>query len=744
MDRILQLASQLISSENGGLVYHLILTFSITGALIICLYFWNRQVVEWRRLVFGLSLLLLFQVFLISLSALAWQGLINPVKWFPLFERMVSLLGLLVVVWLWAFPRPSRSADIASIILVGLVLTVGILAGVWWSGQLTLLTLNNTWIGLGSCILGLLFLGLGIVLLFTRKPTGWEMGFGMLAILCIGYLLQFLWGRNGIGFSPAIRLAELVAYPFLLVLPQRFLVISPKLGSAKFEDYDDGLVLMQKALKNNEIHDVFQQSAQELATAMKAEFCFLFTLSDDSRSIEIRGIKDRRQKEQKIDRLPDLQSGIAIELTGSNFPLLVNSLQLNRPLRLPASSNSPDMVNLVQLFQLNGTGHLLLFPATTEGLPPLGIALLSPISQKSWSQVDVQNGGNLIQPVARFLQQSVQVKRMEYRLNQLESEYRVSKSQKTQEQAQEELSLLRKADLDKQAQIQTLAALISLQQESLTKTSQKIQGLQAELADRTDGLSRHEVEVVLLQAQELRQPLSTIQEYSNFLLSESMGVLGTIQRKFIDGIRQSSERVNQISRDLEENLRIHSSLAQSEWMEVDLGEILDNSVNRSSSLLRSKRILLKMDLPEHLPTLITDRQALSQIMDTLVLRAAKVSPSQGQVALAALVEENNGKPEYVIVQIRDSSGGLTNSELPDDHDTDYQAQQISTDGPKFESDPLNGQGNELSMVQNQVETLNGRIWLDNDLGRGTTVNMLLPVITHAQWNSKLAKKGNSS
>jgi len=528
----------------------------------------------------------------------------------------------------------------------------------------------------------------------------------------------------------------------LFVLPLRFLVISPTMGASKLDEVGDGLFLLQKAIINPEISLVFQQSSQELASVMQAKICFLFTISQDSRSIEIRGITDRRSKEHKIDRPPDPQSGVIMELNGENFPLLVNSLQLGRALRLPASSNSPDMVNLIQFFQLDAAGHLLLLPITTEGLPPLGFALLSPLSQKSWSQIDVQTGCDLIQPVARFLQQSVQVKRMNYRLEQLESEYRVSRDQNTQMQAQEELSLLRKADLDKQAQIQTLAALISLQQESLTKTSQKIQSLQAELADRNDGLSRQEVEVALLQAQELRQPLSTIQEYSNFLLSESMGVLGAIQRKFIDGIRHSSERVSQISRDLEDDLRIHSSVAQTEWVETDLGEILDISVNHSSSLLRSKRILLKIDLPERLPTLITDRQVLSQIMDTLVLRAAKVSPSQGQVSLAALVEENNGKPDYVIVQIRDSSGGLPNSDLPGILDTDHQSQQFDADGMKIESDQLNGQGNELSMVQNLVENLNGRIWLDNDLGRGTTFNILLPVLSATQRNGKLVNKGS--
>jgi signal transduction histidine kinase len=502
--------------------------------------------------------------------------------------------------------------------------------------------------------------------------------------------------------------------------------------------------LLQKTLKNTEIDNVIQQSAQELAISMQAEICFLFTLTDDSRSIEIHGKIDRRSKEQNVDRPPDQQTEVGIELTGSNFPLLVNSIQLNRPLRLPASSNSPDMVNLIQFFQLDAAGHLLLIPAIAEGLPSLGIALLSPLSKKSWSQVDVQKVRELIQPVARFLQQSVQVKRMECRLKRLESEYRATSSHDTQTQAQEELSLLRKVDLDKQAQIQTLAALISLQQESLTKTSQKIQGLQAELANQKDGLSRQEVEVVLLQTQELRQPLTTIQEYSNFLLSESMGVLSAIQRKFIDGIRHSGERVNQISRDLEENLRVHSSLTQSEWVESDLGEILDNSVNRSSSLLRSKRILLKMDLPELLPTLMTDRQALSQVMDSLVLRAAKVTPSQGQVSLAALVEENNGKPEYVIVQIRDSSGGLTNSSLQDGLDNDHQSQLFGTDGLRIESDSWNGQGNELSIIQNLVENLNGRVWLDNDLGSGTTFNILLPVFTPTQRNSKLVNKGNSS
>jgi signal transduction histidine kinase len=740
MDQLLQLGSQLINSETGGLVYHLILTFSITGALLTCLNFWNRQVVEWRRLVLGLYILLLIQISLFAFSALAWQRMVDPLKWLPLLERMISLLGVVLIVWLWAFPRPVQSADVASLLLVGLIVTGSVLIGVWWTGQDLSTFLNNTWAGRASCILGMLLTGVGIFLLVNRKPKVWEIGSGMLVILLFGYMFQFFWGENT-SYSASIRLSELAAYPLLLVLPDRFLIPVPSLRPGTQEsDSNAAYSLLTRILNSADISTVFQRSAQELAAQMQSDICFLFTLSEDLKFLEIRGYEDQRAVKKSSGEKIKFEPGQVYTLEGSRFPILINSLQLIRPLRLNSSSNTPDMVNLIQFLQLDPAGHLLLVPASSEGLPALGVAFISPRSRKPWSQQDLATVKGLIQPLAYFLQQTVLMERTKLKLDRLEKDDQMANLQDQKDRAmyrqvQDDFLRVQKANTDKQAQIQTLAALVALQQESLATSNQKIQSLQSELTNHKEGLSRREVEVALLQVQELRQPLFSIQEYANFLLAESMGTLGTIQRKFVDGIRQSSERLIQISKNIEESLHAQSSSPPPELAEFDLSEIIDAALSRNAKLLRSKRILLRINLPESLPNLVTDNETLSQALDILIQRAANVSPVQGQVALNAFVEEDQGRPDYVIIQICDSGGGVPNSNL----------QGISENRKDDQEAVLNSAGsldNELAMVRNLVENLNGRIWVDNELGRGSTYSVLLPMSSPTSGRDNQVSQGS--
>ncbi len=407
MNAFVQLASQLINSETGGLVYHLILTFSIAGALLTCLNFWNRKAIEWRRLLLGLGLLLLLQISLFAVSALAWQRLVDPIKWLLLLERTTSIIGIIIIVWLWVFPRLSRSADTATLLVGFLVITLAILAGVWWANADPAAVLGNTWVGWGSCIVGMGIIGAGIVFLIRRKPASWEIGLSMLFVLFAGFLFQLVLTITSGDFTTAIRLAELAAYPLLLVLPQRFLVASPALASNRVPgESKNRNELLEQAVASPDLVTAYEKSVGDLASAMQAEICLLFTLTDDTKMLEVRASIDQRNS----------QPVSITELEAASFPLIVSAMQQGRPLRLPASSNTQDMLKLIQLLQLDTAGHLLLLPSQSAGLPALGAAFLSPLSRRNWSQQDVEIGTGLILPLARFLQQSEHMFRMNNRL----------------------------------------------------------------------------------------------------------------------------------------------------------------------------------------------------------------------------------------------------------------------------------------------------------------------------------------
>ncbi len=105
----------LLTAPPGNFIYHIVLAFSIAGALQGAIHHWRTSgFPQVRRTVIGLGILLGLQFVLFLVSGLAWQGLFDPGVALPPLDRAVSLLSLVWIAWLWAFPEPVRLADAAS------------------------------------------------------------------------------------------------------------------------------------------------------------------------------------------------------------------------------------------------------------------------------------------------------------------------------------------------------------------------------------------------------------------------------------------------------------------------------------------------------------------------------------------------------------------------------------------------------------------------------------------------------
>ena len=145
MNTILPEILSLLSSEAGGLIYQLVLAFSIAGALLgAILYARAFDAKLGYRMAAGLGGLLLLRLALFAASGLTWQGLANPGMWLALVDRGIAILSLILIIWLWVFPAPSRIGDSATLILALLSISLLTLAGIWRSQQAVNLPLSET------------------------------------------------------------------------------------------------------------------------------------------------------------------------------------------------------------------------------------------------------------------------------------------------------------------------------------------------------------------------------------------------------------------------------------------------------------------------------------------------------------------------------------------------------------------------------------------------------------------------
>ena len=136
MGEIFQTILTTVIEFPGNLIYHLVLAFSVAGAFQAALNLWRESgFPQGKRMVTGLGLLLAARVVLFIVGGLSAEGITEPHSFLPVVDRAITALSLVVIIWLWAFPEPMRSADAATGLLTLLTITAALLSLVWWSGN---------------------------------------------------------------------------------------------------------------------------------------------------------------------------------------------------------------------------------------------------------------------------------------------------------------------------------------------------------------------------------------------------------------------------------------------------------------------------------------------------------------------------------------------------------------------------------------------------------------------------------
>jgi signal transduction histidine kinase len=220
---------------------------------------------------------------------------------------------------------------------------------------------------------------------------------------------------------------------------------------------------------------------------------------------------------------------------------------------------------------------------------------------------------------------------------------------------------------------------------------------------------------------EIRQPFSSMVGYTDLLLSESAGILGAMQRKFLDRIRASITRTEGLFEDLMQLLLLPEKATAPRMLPVDVAGIIDAAITAVSEEIREKNIVLRLDVTEDMPPLEIDRDAFQQILNHLIQNAVWITPADKEIVLTAhfsIGEQNT--LQALLLTVKDSGPGIP----PEDQPAVF-TRLYRTEGPSVEG--LGDSGVGMAVARTLTEAMGGRIWLESQLGQGTTFFVLLPV-----------------
>jgi len=760
------------------------LAFSIAGALQGAVNLWrDSEFPQGRRMVIGLGLMMGLRFVLFLSAGLAQQGLSNPHVLLPVLDRTATTLSLTIILWLWIFPEPTRLADAASGLLGLLTAAAAALSWAWWFGHYTESAFNASWLDLGWEIFAIALLILGLTLLILRRPNGWEYGLGMMIIVSLGHILHLIVPQADSDFPGFVRLAQMAAYPILFSLPRRF-----NLPPKEVPVIEAAPVVIQQPIIHERPRygiepEYFKTLLSILGESSGPQLCKAISrtvaetmLSDICLVLLPPGSSGEFYIQCGYDLIREEALG-SMSLDPEQLPLLSSAMKKSRPLRLPASSTSQDLTSIGNILGLGSTGHLLAgFVQSPEGESSLGILLLSPHSDRRWSREDQNYLEQISEGLAPILHRAKQwestqeelektknnLQTFQAMLEETQVENQTLTSEKDtisrevlgeeksdeldslkddQKKAQDTIArlqvenrrlgemvegLIAEADthelttsgqLKKELQ-QALEEIATLKNQLVTVEEHAIEKVR--LPEAADAVSKEQVEVFASIAQDLRQPMSSIVGYTDLLLGESVGILGALQRKFLERIRASTERLEMLLDDLLRINVLDSKQLKLNPEAVDLGHAIDKAIADTSAQMREKNIILRVDLPDTMPHIHADRDALQQILIHLLKNASAVSPVEGEIYLRADIQDAENERDYVLIQVADQGGGIPKEDLPRVFSRLYRA-----DNPLIEGVGDTGVG--LSIAKTLVESHEGRIWVDTEMGRGSAFNLLLPL-----------------
>ncbi len=212
---------------------------------------------------------------------------------------------------------------------------------------------------------------------------------------------------------------------------------------------------------------------------------------------------------------------------------------------------------------------------------------------------------------------------------------------------------------------------------------------------------------------ELRTPLASIKGYTETLLGGALDDKG-ILKKFLTVIDRHANRMTALIEDLLTLSKLESHQMPMTFEPLDIRNIISGVIQGFEKQVKDKGIEIIMDVGDTLPKIMGDKGRIEQVIVNLVDNAIKYT-NDGVVKVVARKTDN-----VLRVDINDTGIGIPEKDIPRIFERFYRVD-------KGRSRELGGTGLGLAIVKHIIQGHNGKIWVESQLGKGTTFSFTLPL-----------------
>lgn len=248
-------------------------------------------------------------------------------------------------------------------------------------------------------------------------------------------------------------------------------------------------------------------------------------------------------------------------------------------------------------------------------------------------------------------------------------------------------------------------------EEELRDSYVKLENAYAELKENDEIKS----EFISTASHELRTPLTVINSYIEMFEEGMLGELTATQKEKVQVIHSQTDHMIKLVEDMLDTSRLESTKFRTQKSPVKVEAIAKSVLEELSRLagLKEHTMVLKVEAP--LPIINADGRRIKQVFNNLLTNAIKYTPDRGNIEVKIWQEDS-----HVMASISDNGIGIPKK----DKDKVFDKFFTGTGTSLIRESGRMGLG--LAIAKGIVEAHQGRIWVDSEVGLGSTFTFTLP------------------
>jgi PAS domain S-box len=228
-------------------------------------------------------------------------------------------------------------------------------------------------------------------------------------------------------------------------------------------------------------------------------------------------------------------------------------------------------------------------------------------------------------------------------------------------------------------------------------------------------IDRIKSDFVSAASHEFRTPLTSITLSAGLLLEQTVGAINDKQQQLLQVIQDDCNRLNNLVSELLDLSRMESGKITITKEAGNLYNIIEASLQPLRIQLEDKQITLEIKPNvKSIPLVLVDASRIAWVFNNIVSNAIRYTPKDGLIAINANEEGN-----WVSVSVSDNGIGI-----PKEYQSKIFDKFVQV---KNDAEYTSGAGLGLAIVRDIIQAHGGKIWVESELGLGSTFRFTIPV-----------------